>query len=58
MIARMRENDELPAGPPWPLSIEELAPFDEYLKRTSFEPYVEPGDLETPRFLAQYRRSS
>lgn len=56
VVARLRPNDALPEGPPWPLSLEELAPFDEYLKRVRFEPYVEPTDQETARFLAEYRR--
>lgn len=56
LIARLRPNEELPEGPPWPLSLEELAPFDEYLKRLRFEPYVEPSDPDTARFIAEYRR--
>lgn len=60
IICRARDNDTPPAGPPWPLSREDLDQFirNEHLIQTSFEDYQDASDdPPTRRFRVAYRRS-
>jgi SAM-dependent methyltransferase len=58
LIARGRaENDPKGEGPPWPITREELAPFERAgLTEVSFEDYVEPDPPWVRRFRGLYRR--
>ncbi|MFO0664720.1 MAG: class I SAM-dependent methyltransferase [Polyangiaceae bacterium] len=59
LVARGRNDDAPPEGPPWPLSQKDLAVLEQTtLKRTYHEPYREPGDEGVERFAAEYRRDS
>ncbi|MGK7934025.1 MAG: class I SAM-dependent methyltransferase [Microcystaceae cyanobacterium] len=46
VITRLRENEDSPSGPPWPLSEGELKQFVQLgLQETERTPYVDPNNL-------------
>ncbi len=59
VICRGKEPNELPEGPPWPLTKNDLAYFLQAdLKCVSFEDFMDEEDPPVRRFRALYRLSS
>ena len=57
VIGRLRAEDEVPEGPPWPLARSELAPLmDEGLQEMNYQEFVVREDREIPHFRADYVR--
>ncbi|MGI9386692.1 MAG: class I SAM-dependent methyltransferase [Methyloligellaceae bacterium] len=58
VITRAREANDVPAGPPWPLSQEELNAFrDAGLEEVRLETFFDKRDDPIRHFLAEYRRN-
>lgn len=55
LIARTRDDESEPPGPPWPLSAMEIALLEQALLVIEKDHYVEPGD-PTPRVFARFLR--
>lgn len=58
VMCRAREAHEVPEGPPWPLSREELAPFqDAGLTEVQLEEFHHDRDPPIRHFFAEYRKA-
>jgi methyltransferase family protein len=58
VVARAREPDEPEGKMPWPLTKEELSPFEtQGLRRETFEDFIDSEDPPVRRFRVTYRRN-
>jgi 2-polyprenyl-3-methyl-5-hydroxy-6-metoxy-1,4-benzoquinol methylase len=56
VITRLRDNEEPPSGPPWPLSEGELKQFEELgLQETNRTPYIDPNNPTVKQVCVIYQ---
>ncbi|MGK7941586.1 MAG: methyltransferase domain-containing protein [Crocosphaera sp.] len=57
IVTRLRETEETPKGPPWPVSQQELSQLYEYgYQEVSRTPYIYPNNPSIPQALIEYQR--
>lgn len=58
VVTRLRETEDTPDGPPWPVSEEELSQFHEYgYEEINRIPYSDPNSLSIKQALIEYQRN-